>query len=128
MEQIFDAGAVGYRAPELAASTKLPLPSFKSDVYTFGVILMELLTGKCAGDAVSGEHGGGLDLTDWVRMKVKEAPRGSEWFDTAVLGEIMGSPAVEKQMKDVLGIALQCIQPVSGRPGIKNVYEDLSSI
>ncbi|PQQ21237.1 putative LRR receptor-like serine/threonine-protein kinase [Prunus yedoensis var. nudiflora] len=55
----------GYRAPELASSKK-PLPSFKSDVYAFGVILLELLTGRCAGDVISGEAGG-VDLTDWVR-------------------------------------------------------------
>ncbi|KAM3284594.1 hypothetical protein P3S67_023393 [Capsicum chacoense] len=42
IEQILDAGVLGYRAPELAASKK-PLPSFKSDVYAFGVILLVLL-------------------------------------------------------------------------------------
>nr|GMD05402.1 probable LRR receptor-like serine/threonine-protein kinase At4g20940 isoform X1 [Ipomoea batatas] len=124
IEQILDAGVLGYRAPELAASKK-PLPSFKSDVYAFGVILLELLTGKCAGDVVSGEDGG-VDLTDWVRLKVAEG-HGSDCFDTVLLPE-MGNPVVEKHMKEVMGIALRCIRSVSERPGIKTIYEDLSSI
>ncbi|CAI9760059.1 unnamed protein product [Fraxinus pennsylvanica] len=124
VEQILDAGLLGYRAPELAASKK-PLPSFKSDVYAFGVIMLELLTGKCAGDVVSGEDGG-VDLTDWVRIRVAEG-HGSDCFDAALTPE-MGIPASEKGMKEVLGIALRCIRSVSERPGIKTIYEDLSSI
>ncbi|KAL6201510.1 hypothetical protein ACLB2K_025224 [Fragaria x ananassa] len=124
IEQILDAGVLGYRAPELAASKK-PLPSFKSDVYAFGVILLELLTGRCAGDVISGE-GGGADLTDWVRLRVAEG-RGSDCFDATLVTEI-GNPAAEKGMKEVLGISLRCIRTVSERPGIKTIYEDLSSI
>lgn len=124
IEQILDAGVLGYRAPELAASKK-PLPSFKSDVYAFGVILLELLTGKCAGDVVSGDDGG-VDLTDWVRLRVTEG-RGSDCFD-AVLAPELVNPASEKGSKEVLGIALRCIRSVSERPGIKTIYEDLSSI
>lgn len=124
IEQILDAGVLGYRAPELAASKK-PIPSFKSDVYAFGVILLELLTGRCAGDVISGEEGG-VDLTDWVRLRVTEG-RGSDCFDPAVIPE-MSNAAVEKGMKEVLGLALRCIRSVSERPGIKTIYEDLSSI
>lgn len=52
------------------------MPSFKSYVYAFGVILLELLTGRCAGNVVSGEKEG-VDLTNWVRLRVAEG-RGSE--------------------------------------------------
>ncbi|KAG9439668.1 hypothetical protein H6P81_019833 [Aristolochia fimbriata] len=124
VEQILDAGVLGYRAPELAAAKK-PSPSFKSDIYAFGVILLELLTGRCAGDVVSGEEGG-VDLTDWVRLRVAEG-RGSDCVDAAMTAE-MANPSTSKGMKEVLGIALRCIRPVSERPGIKSVYEDLSSI
>ncbi|KAI4299710.1 hypothetical protein L6164_033142 [Bauhinia variegata] len=123
-EQILDAGVLGYRAPELASSKK-PVPSFKSDVYAFGVILLELLTGRCAGDVISGEDGN-VDLTDWAKVRVS-AGRGSECFDAALMPE-MGNAMTEKAMKDVLGIALRCIRSVSERPGIKTIYEDLSSI
>ncbi|KAL5197151.1 hypothetical protein ABZP36_000663 [Zizania latifolia] len=124
VEQILDLGVLGYRAPELAASKK-PSPSFKSDVYAFGVVLLELLTGRCAGDVVLGSEGG-VDLTDWVRLRVAEG-RGSDCFDQAMASDSENQQSV-KGMKEVLGIALRCIRPVSERPGIKSVYEDLSSI
>ncbi|CAH8345974.1 unnamed protein product [Eruca vesicaria subsp. sativa] len=125
VEQIVDAGILGYRAPELAASRK-PLPSFKSDVYAFGVILIEILTGRCAGDVITGEQEG-VDLTDWVRLRVAEG-RGVECFDSVLTQEMGSDPVIEKGMKEVLGIALRCIRLVSERPGIKTIYEDLSSI
>ncbi|KAF0905640.1 hypothetical protein E2562_007423 [Oryza meyeriana var. granulata] len=124
VEQILDLGVLGYRAPELAASKK-PSPSFKSDVYAFGVVVLELLTGRCAGDVVSGSEGG-VELTDWVRLRVAE-DQGSDCFDPAMASDSENQQSV-KGMKDVLGIALRCIRPVSERPGIKSVYEDLSSI
>ncbi|KAJ0980453.1 hypothetical protein J5N97_008708 [Dioscorea zingiberensis] len=103
VEQINDAGVLGYRAPELAASKK-PSPSFKSDMYAFGVVILELLTGRCAGDVVSGDEGG-VDLTDWVRLRVAEG-RGSECFDSAMAFDI-ANPAASKGMKEMLGIALR---------------------
>ncbi|MED6148846.1 LRR receptor-like serine/threonine-protein kinase ghr1 [Stylosanthes scabra] len=124
VEQILDAGVLGYRAPELAASKK-PMPSFKSDVYAFGVILLELLTGRCAGDVISGEEGG-VDLTDWVRLRVSEG-RGSDCFDATLMPEL-SNPVADKGMKEVLGIAIRCIRYVSERPGIKTIYEELSSV
>ncbi|KAL0305413.1 UNVERIFIED_CONTAM: LRR receptor-like serine/threonine-protein kinase GHR1 [Sesamum radiatum] len=80
---------------------------------------------KCAGDVVSGADGG-VDLTDWVRLRVAEG-RGSDCFDAALTPE-MSIPVADKGMKEVLGIALRCIRSVSERPGIKTIYEDLSSI
>ncbi|KAK1548103.1 hypothetical protein Q3G72_001695 [Acer saccharum] len=124
IEQILDAGVLGYRAPELAASKK-PHPSFKSDVYAFGVVLLELLTGKCAGDVISGE-GGGVDLTDFMRLKVAEG-HASDSFDGALTAEV-GNPAAEKGMKEVLGIALRCLRSVSERPATtQNPVVDSSS-
>ncbi|CAL0301027.1 unnamed protein product [Lupinus luteus] len=123
-EQILDAGVLGYRSPELAASKK-PMPSFKSDVYAFGVILLELLTGRCAGDVIFGDEGG-VNLTDWIRLRVAGG-RGSECFDATLMAEVSNN-VVEKGMKEVLGIGISCIRSVSERPGIKTIYEDLSSI
>eukprot|EP01018_Ginkgo_biloba_P031124 Gb_30406 [translate_table: standard] len=123
-EQILNAGVLGYRAPELA-SAKKPRPSCKADIYAFGVLLLEILTGKSAGDIISGNMGA-VDLTDWVRLLAMEG-RGAECFDPALLG-MDGDQELPKGMHDMLSIALKCIHPVSERPNMKSVYEDLSSI
>ncbi|EEE67628.1 hypothetical protein OsJ_25200 [Oryza sativa Japonica Group] len=120
-EQILNLGALGYRAPELANTAK-PMPSFKADVYAFGVIVMEMLTRKSAGDIISGQSGA-VDLTDWVQMCNREG-RGTDCFDRDITG-LEESPRV---MDELLAISLRCILPVNERPNMKTVCDDLCSI
>lgn len=120
-EQILTLGALGYRAPELATANK-PVPSFKADVYAFGVILMELLTRRSAGDIISGQSDA-VDLTDWVRLCASEG-RGIDCFDR----DIAGAEEAPKAMDELLAISLRCILPVNERPNIRTVFEELSSI
>lgn len=121
-EQILNLGALGYRAPELATSAK-PLPSFKADVYAFGVILMEILTRRSAGDIISGQSGA-VDLTDWVRLCDQEG-RGMDCIDRDIAG---GEEQHSKAMDDLLTVSLRCILPVNERPNIRQVLDDLCSI
>ncbi|XP_072976226.1 probable inactive receptor kinase At5g10020 [Typha angustifolia] len=123
-EQVLNAGALGYRPPEFANTSK-PCPSLKSDVYAFGVILLELLTGKGAGEIISGNPGV-VDLTDWVRLLAREN-RAFECFDRLLL-EVDPSQYPPKVLEDVLGVALRCIRSASERPEIRTVFEDLSAI
>nr|TKR98535.1 leucine-rich repeat transmembrane protein kinase [Populus alba] len=82
-EQVLNAGALGYRPPaEFASSTK-PCPSLSSDVYAFGVILLELLTGKSSPEIVSADPRV-VDLTDWERL-LSEENRSSECFDKLLM-------------------------------------------
>ncbi|XP_077249979.1 leucine-rich receptor-like protein kinase family protein [Tasmannia lanceolata] len=120
-EQILNLGALGYRAPELATSSK-PFPSLKADVYAFGVILMEMLTRRSAGDIISGQSGA-VDLTDWVRLCSNEG-RGIDCFDR----EIAGLEESPKAMDELLAVSLRCTLPVNERPHIRTVFEDLCSI
>lgn len=121
-EQILNLGALGYRAPELASAAK-PVPSTKTDVYAFGVILMELLTRRSAGDIISGQSGA-VDLTDWVRLCDQEG-RGMDCIDRDIAG---GEEEHSTAMDGLLAISLRCILPVNERPSIRQVFDDLCSI
>ena len=124
--QILNAGALGYRAPELA-STKRPRPSFKGDIYAFGVLVLELLTGQGAGDIISGQSGA-VDLTDWVRLLASEG-RAYDCFDPMLVGGGKSNEKLLDSMEETLNLALKCISPQpSERPSIRSVYEELMAI
>ncbi|KAK1371659.1 Inactive receptor kinase [Heracleum sosnowskyi] len=120
-EQILTLGALGYRAPELATMSK-PVPTFKADVYAYGVMLMELLTRRSAGDIISGQSGA-VDLTDWVRLCDQEG-RGMDCIDR----DISRGEEHSQAMDELLSISIRCILPVNERPNMRQVFEDICSI
>lgn len=124
-EQVLNSGALGYRPPEFASSSK-PWPSLKSDVYAFGVILLELLTGRSPGEIVCGDPGV-VDLTDWVRLMDGKG-RSNECYDRRILEAYDMEEDLPIYLYDMLQVALRCILPASDRPDIKTVFEDLSSL
>ena len=119
-----NAAALGYCPPEFASSSK-PYPSLKSDVYAFGVILLELLTGKVSGDIVCSDPGV-VELTEWVLLLVGQN-RATECFDPSIVGS-QGSRNPFGVLTDVLQVALSCISPAPERPDMKLVSQELSRI
>ncbi|XP_054820109.1 probable inactive receptor kinase At5g10020 [Prosopis cineraria] len=125
-EQVQNSGILGYRPPEFACSSK-PCPSLKSDVYAFGVILLELLTGRNSGDIVTGIPGV-VVLADWVQF-LAEQNRGSECFERLLLLDRHGGGECRPRLLDqMLKVALRCILPASERPDMQTVFEDLSTL
>ncbi|AQK44100.1 Putative kinase-like protein TMKL1 [Zea mays] len=59
-------GVVGYRAPEVVTDPRRT--SQKADLYGFGVLLLELLTGKAPTHAVL-QHDEGVDLPRWGALR-----------------------------------------------------------
>lgn len=86
--------------------------TFKSDVYAFGVILLEMLTGK-----VASVQNNGMDLAKYVVSVIKEEWTG-EVFDRGLSRE----GASEERMVNLLQIAIQCVnQSPEARPSISQV-------
>ncbi|KAL6905985.1 hypothetical protein ACP4OV_003586 [Aristida adscensionis] len=113
------AGALGYRAPELS---KLKKASAKTDVYSLGVIVLELLTGKSPADTTNG-----MDLPQWVASIVKEEWT-SEVFDLELMRDAAAGPAGDELM-DTLKLALHCVDPSpSVRPEAREVLRQLEQI
>ncbi|KAI3508456.1 hypothetical protein L1887_23464 [Cichorium endivia] len=114
---IATAGALGYRAPELS---KLKKANTKTDVYSLGVIMLELLTGKSPGEAMNG-----VDLPQWVASIVKE-----EWTNEVFDLELMKDASViGDELLNTLKLALHCVDPSpSARPEVQLVLQQLEEI
>lgn len=114
---IATAGALGYRAPELS---KLKKANTKTDIYSLGVIMLELLTGKSPGEAMNG-----ADLPQWVASIVKE-----EWTNEVFDLELMRDASViGDELLNTLKLALHCVDPSpSARPEAHQVLQQLEEI
>ncbi|CAI0398020.1 unnamed protein product [Linum tenue] len=114
---IATAGALGYRAPELS---KLKKANTKTDVYSLGVIILELLTGKSPGEAMNG-----VDLPQWVASIVKE-----EWTNEVFDVELMrDATEIGDELLNTLKLALHCVDPTpSARPEVQQVLQQLEEI
>ncbi|KAF5747473.1 hypothetical protein HS088_TW05G00194 [Tripterygium wilfordii] len=112
----------GYRAPEVTDARKI---SQKADVYSFGIFLLELLTGKAPTHALLNEEG--VDLPRWVQSVVKDE-WGSEVFDL----ELLRYHNVEEAMVELLQLAIDCTaQYPDNRPSmtvVRSRIEELSHI
>lgn len=114
---IATAGALGYRAPELS---KLKKANTKTDVYSLGVIILELLTGKSPGEAMNG-----ADLPQWVASIVKE-----EWTNEVFDPELLrDASTIGDELLNTLKLALHCVDPSpSARPEVQHVLQQLEEI
>ncbi|KAF5795044.1 putative protein kinase RLK-Pelle-LRR-III family [Helianthus annuus] len=117
MNVVATAGALGYRAPELS---KLKKASTKTDMYSLGVVMLELLTGKSPAEVDDG-----VALPQWVASIVKE-----EWTNEVFDLELMkDATAIGDELLNTLKLALHCVDPSpSARPEAQLVLQQLEQI
>ncbi|XP_023540031.1 receptor protein-tyrosine kinase CEPR2-like isoform X2 [Cucurbita pepo subsp. pepo] len=112
------AGTHGYIAPELAYTPKV---SEKSDVYSYGVVLLELITGR---KAIEDEYGEGKDIVYWVSTHLNERDNVLKLLDVKVASEV-----VQNDMIKVLKIAVLCTTKLpSLRPSMREVVKMLLDV
>ncbi|KAK4800407.1 hypothetical protein SAY86_020894 [Trapa natans] len=109
----------GYRAPELIEPQRT---SQKADVYSFGVLLLELLTGKAPIHSFLNEEG--VDLPRWVQSVVREKWT-SEVFDL----ELLRHKNVEQEMVQLMQLAIDCCaQLPDSRPPMDEITRRIKEL
>ncbi|CAI0385228.1 unnamed protein product [Linum tenue] len=107
------AGSYGYIAPEYGYTLKV---DEKSDIYSFGVVLLELLTGKVPLDPAFGES---VDIVEWIRTKMRNNKPLEEALDSSIAGQCK---LVQEEMLLVLRIAILCTAKLpKERPSMRDV-------
>ncbi|XP_010256346.1 PREDICTED: leucine-rich repeat receptor protein kinase EMS1 [Nelumbo nucifera] len=107
------AGSVGFIPPEYAYTMRVTMPG---NVYSFGVVLLELLTGKPAVTE-------GTELAKWVMSNSAQREKWDKILDPSISKISVG---VRNQMLSVLKVALGCVSvSPEARPKMKNVLKML---
>ncbi|THU44607.1 hypothetical protein C4D60_Mb02t09150 [Musa balbisiana] len=112
-------GTYGYAAPEYIATGRL---NAKADVYSFGVLLLELLTGRRALDKirVAAEQ----NLVDWTRPCLGDKRKLHRIIDPRLEGRYPKNGAHE-----FASLALQCIRnDAKLRPNMSEVLASLEKL
>ncbi|KAL2252479.1 UNVERIFIED_CONTAM: putative inactive receptor kinase [Sesamum indicum] len=109
----------GYQAPEVTNPHKV---SQKADVYSFGVLLLEMLTGKAPTHSLSNEEG--VDLPRWVKSVV-----GDEWTSEVFDLELLRYQNVEEDMVQLLQLAVDCTEQYPDkRPSMAQVTTKIEEL
>ncbi|XP_058112723.1 receptor-like kinase TMK4 [Magnolia sinica] len=118
------AGTFGYLAPEYAATGKV---TTKADIYSFGVVLMEMITGrKVADDAQPEEE---VDLVTWFRRVLigKADMKINDIVDPTIKPDEDEDEATFRSILNVAELAGHCTaRDPNQRPEMGNVVNILS--
>ncbi|KAJ1413321.1 putative serine/threonine-protein kinase [Sesbania bispinosa] len=112
-------GTYGYAAPEYIATGHLYV---KSDVYGFGVVLLEILTGMRALDTK--RPTGQQNLVEWLKPCLSNKKKLKTIMDARIEGQYSPKAALQAAQ-----LTLKCLEPdPKQRPSMKEVLEALEGI
>lgn len=112
-------GTLGYIPPEYGSSS---VATYRGDVYSLGVVLLELVTGRRPVD-MARPVGGGRDVTSWA-VRMRREARGDEVIDASV-----DERKHREEAAMVLDVACACVNDnPKSRPTARQVVEWLEAI
>ncbi|OEL24864.1 Phytosulfokine receptor 1 [Dichanthelium oligosanthes] len=112
-------GTLGYIPPEYGHSS---VATYRGDVYSLGVVLLELVTGRRPVD-MARPVGGGRDVTSWA-VRMRREARGEEVIDASVAERRHREEAAK-----MLEVACACVsENPKSRPTAQQVVEWLDAI
>ena len=105
---------------ELAFSTR---NGTETDVYSYGVVLLELITRKMAVDTSFPDN---MDIVRWVPHAMEGSDQIGAVCDPALMDEVYGTVEME-EVRKVLSLALRCAAKEAGRrPSMVDVVKELT--
>lgn len=114
-------GASGYIPPEAMASGATAA-TVKWDVYSYGIVLLEMLSGRRPDDRVKVTP----NLPAWIRKTVSESKSLQQVLDPLLLPDL---PSHQQRIAMVMGLALMCTRDIPDeRPTMKDVFKKLMEI
>lgn len=101
----------------------MPTKTRESDVYSYGVLLLELITRKRALDPSFADD---TDLVGWVRSLWNRTGDIRSLADSGLADGFFFDTAIMEQVTGVLSTALRCLEPDPGkRPNMREVVNQL---
>ncbi|KAK6131460.1 hypothetical protein DH2020_034801 [Rehmannia glutinosa] len=116
------AGTMGYMPPEYLQGATMA--TFMGDVYSFGVLMLEIVTGRRPSFPFPGEDGREVRLMEWI-YKMIERKRYMEMVDASISKDDLN----ESVVVEIFKIGVKCAdEKWKARPTMKEVVEHLDEI